>query len=296
MKLYEDLTPLQKRSKITFFIICFIFLCMIILFWKIQILDHKKYILLAERNRLREESLPAPRGLIKDRNGIILAENRASFNVSLIRENCLDINESLKRISKLLDIKESILKDRINQYKFYPEFKPIIIKENLELEEIARIEALKNEFPELIIQFEPKRYYPFHEIGAHVIGYVQEISKEELKKLENKKFKNLRTGDIIGKAGIEKKYDALLRGKNGKIKKIVDSRGRFIKEIKRIEPVPGEDIFLTIDFDLQKKSQELLAGREGAIVVLDPRNGEILAMVSSPSSVSYTHLTLPTKA
>ena len=280
MRLYEDLTPLKKRAKITFLIIGFIFICMVILFWKIQILDHNKYILLAERNRLREENLPAPRGLIKDRNGVILAENRASFNVSLIRENCFDINESLKRVSKLLNIGEDVLRDRISQYKFYPEFKPIIIKENLKLEEIAKIEALKNEFPELIVQFEPKRYYPFHECGAHVIGYVQEISREELK---DNRFRNLRMGDIIGKAGIEKKYDVLLRGEDGKIKKIVDSRGRFVKEINRIEPVPGEDIFLTIDFDLQKKSQELLAGREGAIVMLDPRNGEILAMVSSPS-------------
>jgi penicillin-binding protein 2 len=256
------------------------FLCITVLFWKIQILDHKKYILLAEKNRLREENLTASRGLIKDRNGVILAENRASFNVSLIRENCSDINISIKKISKLLGIKENILRERINQYKFYPKFKPIVIKENLKMEEIARIEALKIEFPELVIQFEPKRYYPFHEIGAHIIGYVQEISSQELKK---EKFKNLKMGDIIGKAGIEKKYDALLRGKNGKIRKIVDSRGRFIRELSRIKPIAGKDLSLTIDFDLQKKAQDLLAEKEGAIIMLNPKNGEILVMASNPS-------------
>ncbi|MCP2520288.1 penicillin-binding protein 2 [SCandidatus Aminicenantes bacterium Aminicenantia_JdfR_composite] len=253
---------------------------MIILFWKIQILDHNKYILLAERNRIREENLTASRGLIKDRNGIILAENRASFNVSIIRENCININKSLKRISKLLGIEENVLKERINQYKFYPDFKPIIIKENLTMEDIAKIEALKNEFPELVIQFEPKRYYPFHEIGAHIIGYVQEISSKELR---DPRFKSFKMGDIIGKSGIEKKYDSYLRGKDGKLRKIVDSRGRFIKELNRVEPKAGKDVILTIDFDLQKKSEELMGGREGAIIILNPKNGEILAMASSPS-------------
>ncbi len=280
LKIYEDLSPLLRRAKITFFIISFIIFVIAALFWKIQILDHKKYIILAERNQIREMNLPAPRGLIKDRKGVVLAENRASFNVSLIRENCKNLELSIKRISKLLNIEEEVLKKRIAQYKFYPKFKPIVIKENLSMEELAKIEALKIEFPELIIQFEPKRYYPFHEIGAHVIGYVQEVSRKELRK---KKIKNLKIGDIVGKAGIEKIYDYVLRGRNGKVKKIVDSRGRFIRELNREEPIGGKELTLTIDFDLQSKAHQLLAGREGAIIVLEPKSGEILTLVSSPS-------------
>jgi penicillin-binding protein 2 len=280
VRIYEDLSPLLKRSKITLIMIGVFIFIMTIIYWKIQILDHKKYIIQATRNWIREANLPAQRGLIKDRNGVILAENRASFNVSLIRENCKNLSLSIKKISRLLNIDEKILKDRINQYRFYPKFRPIIIKENLKTEEIIKIEALKVEFPELVIQFEPKRFYPFNEIGAHVIGYVQEASKREL---ENSKLRNLKIGDIIGKTGIEKYYEQILRGKEGKVKKVVDSRGRLVRILNRKEPISGKNLSLTIDFDLQKKAQQLLAGREGAIVAIEPKSGEVLALISSPS-------------
>ncbi|MFQ6082408.1 MAG: penicillin-binding protein 2 [Candidatus Aminicenantia bacterium] len=280
IRIYEDLSPLLRRAKISFGMVGVLLLILLILFWKIQILDHNQYLIRSEQNRIREVTVPASRGLIKDRNGIILAENRASFNASIIRENCQNFNESLVRISKILSLDKKILKERINQYKFYPIFKPIILKENLSMKEVASIEARKLQLPELIIQVEPKRYYPFGSLAAHVIGYVQEVSREELRKSE---YHHLKMGDIIGKSGVERKYDFKLRGKNGKIKKVVNSHGRFVEDISHQRSIPGQDLILTLDYDLQKKVEQLLGGREGAIVVLNPTSGEILALASSPT-------------
>lgn len=278
-RIYEDLSPLQSKVLKTFILVGIIFIFLLFSFWKIQILDHKYFWRQSEANRMREISLPPQRGLIKARGGEILAKNIASFKVSIIRENCRDFEESCKRISQLLDLELPVLKERIDKYKNLPLFQPIVIKDDLKLNGIAPIKARKEEFPELLIQAEPKRYYPFQSLASHAVGYLQEISDEELTSL----YIYRKPGDLVGKTGIEREYETKLVGKEGRLLETVDSLGREMGEISRISPVPGQDITLTLDFDLQKKSEELLKGREGAIVALDARSGEILALASFPT-------------
>jgi penicillin-binding protein 2 len=278
-RIYEDLSPLQNKARITLIVVELVFILLLFCFWKIQILDHSKYWKQSEANRIREIVLPPQRGLIMDRHGEILATNIASFKASIIRENCQDFEESCQNISQLLEIEQAVLKERINKYKDLPLFQPIVIKDNLELDEVSRIEARKMEFPELIIQSEPKRSYPYKSLAAHVIGYLQEISREEMEDL----YKERRQGDLVGKTGIERQYEIRLAGKEGRILEVVDSVGRRIDEMSKVNPVPGQDIALTLDFKLQKRAEELLKDREGAVMVLRPDTGEILALASFPT-------------
>jgi len=279
-RIYEDFSFLHRRVKKAKFLFIFIFLLLILSYWKIQILDHRKYWSLSEANRIREIVIPAPRGRLFDRQGVAVADNTAAFKACLLRENNPHWKKTLSEMARLLQLDLTVLEERINRYASLPVFIPVVIKDNLSLEEIARIEARKFEFPELFIDREPRRFYPFGKITAHVTGYLQEVSADELKSGE---FKKKRLGDLIGKTGLERKYEAWLEGEDGKRMEIVDSLGRSHGEYSRIEPRPGRDLHLALDLDLQKKAYELLEGREGAIVALKPKTGEILALVSSPS-------------
>lgn len=279
-KVYEDLIPVLRRSKKIFIFIQVLTVFLLLNFWKIQVLDHKKYWEKSEANRTREIILPSQRGLIKDRGETILANNKASFKVSIIRENCKDYDKSCRKISRLLKIEEDVLKERIKRYESFPAFKPIVIKENLSFEEVAVIEARKLEFPELFLQAEPKRFYPFGNLAAHALGYIQELSGEEIK---NGLYQQRRLGDLIGKTGVEKVYESTLVGTDGEALEIVDSMGRSKGEIAKREPEKGQNIILTLDYTLQEKAEELLEGREGAIVMMDPGTGEILALASYPT-------------
>lgn len=279
-KVYEDLILVVGRSKKIFIFIQVLTVFLLLNFWKIQVLDHKKYWEKSEANRMREVVLPSQRGLIKDRGETILADNKASFKVSIIRENCEDYDKSCRKISRLLKIEEDVLKERIKRYESFPVFKPIVIKENLSFEEVAVIEARKLEFPELFLQAEPKRFYPFGNLAAHALGYIQELSGEEVK---NGLYQQRRLGDLIGKTGVEKVYEATLVGTDGEALEIVDSMGRSKGEIAKREPEKGQNIILTLDYALQEKAEELLEGREGAVVMMDPQTGEIIALASYPT-------------
>jgi len=279
-EVYEDLILVLRRSKKIFIFIQVLTVFLLLNFWKIQVLDHKKYWEKSEANRMREIVLPSQRGLIKDRGETILADNKASFKVSIIRENCEDYDKSCRKISRLLKIEEDVLKERIKRYESFPVFKPIVIKENLSFEEVAVIEARKLEFPELFLQAEPKRFYPFGNLAAHALGYIQELSGEEIK---NGLYQQRRLGDLIGKTGVEKVYEATLVGTDGEALEIVDSMGRSKGEIAKREPEKGQNIILTLDYALQEKAEELLEGREGAVVMMDPQTGEILALASYPT-------------
>ena len=279
-EVYEDLILVQRRSKKIFIFIQVLTVFLLLNFWKIQVLDHKKYWEKSEANRMREIVLPSQRGLIKDRGETILADNKASFKVSIIRENCEDYDKSCRKISRLLKIEEDVLKERIKRYESFPVFKPIVIKENLSFEEVAVIEARKLEFPELFLQAEPKRFYPFGNLAAHALGYIQELSGEEIK---NGLYQQRRLGDLIGKTGVEKVYESTLVGTDGEALEIVDSMGRSKGEIAKREPEKGQNIILTLDYALQEKAEEVLEGREGAVVMMDPQTGEILALASYPT-------------
>lgn len=280
-RIYEDLSLILRRSRIVFTILTGLFVLILGYYWKVQILDHQKYWQLAEANRLRERVLPAPRGVITDRNGkLILADNKAGFKVSIIRENIKDFETSCRNISRLLSIEEADLLARIEKYGSVAAFQPVVVKDNLTNEEVAQIESRKLEFPELEVEVEPKRSYPFGMSAAHVLGYLQELTPEDLK---NGAAQKRQWGDMAGKTGIERQYEDVLTGEKGRLLEVVDSLGRSRGEMTREEPRQGKSLRLSLDYDLQKKAEELLQDKEGAIVALDPRTGEVLALANFPT-------------
>ena len=279
-QIYEELSLIQRRALWIYVAVCILFILLVLSFWKIQILDHNKYWMLSESNRTREVIIPSRRGLIKDRNGIILAKSIASFRASVIRENCKDFEISCQNIARFLDLETPVLKERIKKYESFPLSYPIVVKDKLSFEDVSHIEARKIELPELILQSEPKRFYPNGPLSAHVLGYLQELSPQDIQSGLNPDWQ---LGDLIGRTGIERQYDDILKGTDGRAIEIVDSLGRKKGEIFRENPVQGQWLQLTLDLDMQKKAESLLEGREGAIVVLDPRNGEVLALASYPT-------------
>lgn len=278
--IYEDLSLVMKRTKIAFICVIVLFLVLILSFWKVQILDYSKFWKKSEANRIKETVIPPQRGLILDRDEKILAKNIASFQVSIIRENCEDLEESCQRISELLGLEKEVIEERIDKFKSLPLFRPIVIKDNLTDEEVAKLESRKLEFPELIIRVDPKRNYPHGILASHVLGYLQELSENDLK---SEKYRERRPGDLVGKNGIERIYEDLLVGTEGRILDVVDSHGRIMEELTKYHPIPGKDVKLTLDIDLQMAAEKILEGREGAVVVLEPQSGEILAMASYPN-------------
>jgi penicillin-binding protein 2 len=279
-QIYEDLGPQQKRSRFIWTLIEIAFAGLVFFYWKIQVLDHRNYWAQAEANRTREIVVPAPRGILTDRTGkILLADSRASFKASFIRENTKDFEGSIREAGRLLELDPAIIRERIEKYRGLPAFKPIVIKDDLGLNEVALIEARRSERPELIVETEPKRFYPFGDFAAHALGYLQEISPDELRTT----YKGRRAGDMVGKSGVEATYESDLVGQEGRFVEIVDSMGRKRSELENVDPKPSAGLRLTLDFDLQAKAQEMLKGKEGAVVVLSPKTGEILALASSPT-------------
>ncbi len=279
-KIYEDLSLILIRIRQVSIVIGFLLLVLLFFYWKVQILDHKKYWALSEANRTRDGLISAPRGLILDRDAVILADNAASFKASIIRENCRDFENSLVEIGRLLGIMPEDLQKRIARYGSLPTFRPIAVMDNLELRDVSRIEARQLELPELVVETDPRRHYPFGDLAAHVIGYLQELTDVELK---SGLYPERSLGDMIGRTGVERQYESILVGTDGHRLEVVDSQGRGRGEVSREDPIPGRDIRLTLDFDLQQKATQLLEGREGAIVILDPRSGEVLALASFPT-------------
>ena len=278
--IYEDLSLVHRRAAWIFRVVIFLFLVDGLYYWKTQILDHGKYFALSEANRTRETILSSPRGVLTDRNGkVVLADNQASFRASYVRENAEDEAASVRAVAAVLEVEEAVIRERIAKYASLPAFMPIVVKDRLTLEEVSRVEGRRNELPELIIEAEPRRNYPFGSLAAHLLGYLKEVTSEGLRT----DFRGRHLGDMVGTSGIEAAYESRLAGVDGTLYEVVDSQGRVRQELQRIEPRPRPKLALTIDYDLQAKAEELLAGKEGAVVILDPRNGEILALASSPT-------------
>src|SRR5690242_12044634 len=248
-------------------------------FWKLQVIDSDKYATLAERNRVREIPVIAPRGRMLDRDGRVLVDNRPSFSVLLLRDDMVQVQKHLATISDGLGIPLSDLKDQLNNVKDSPRFQPIIIKPDASPADIAYIESHKSDIPVLeMISVSRRRYLPDGFL-SHAVGYVGEVSEQQIDASNGK----LRMGDFAGKSGLERQYNDMLMGTDGKRRVIVNSIGKEVGPLPAQEAVPGKQIQLSIDMDLQQVAEQSLGARPGAVVALDPRNGEVLAMASHPA-------------
>jgi len=250
-------------------------------FWVLQVQSQDYYSDLAERNYIRSSPILAPRGKIMDRDGRVVVDNHSSFSLILSRENLRP--EHLPPICTGLDINCDDLRERLHRFeRTRPKHIPITIKEELNASQLSFVEAHSGQdtFPEIEIIQDHRRLYPRDGVAAHVLGYTGEVSDAELNTAE---FARYRQGDVIGKAGLERQYNEILMGTDGQRRVIVDNRGAERRTIDRKEAIAGKSIRLTLDLDLQAVAELSMVGRRGAVVALDPRNGEVLAMVSSPS-------------
>lgn len=253
----------------------------------LQIVRGEYYNDRAESQRVRFIPIPAPRGAILDRHGKMLVDSRPTYNVVLSNEPLkkINVNERVEEYSRGLNLDHQFVVERLNLIKQQNEFETMVLKENVDMRDIAWVESHSLEFPELRVELQPQRYYPLGTTLAHVLGYVGEISPTQLKEPEYQE-KGFRPGDIIGKGGLEQYYDEYLRGRPGYRKVLVDSKGRVQSEIEVVKPQSGQDMITTIDLDVQLRAEKQLAEsatKRGTIIATDPNNGEVLAMASAPS-------------
>ena len=257
-----------------------IFLVLAFGLWRLQIARSDYYASLAEQNRIKQVPILAPRGKILDREGRIIVDNYPSFSVLLLRDQKRDLNADADLIASGLHMQPDELRARLKRMAAVPGYQPMFLKDDITPDELAFIESHRAELPELDIINVHRRLYPRNGFMAHVIGYVGQVSEEML---QQPQWELYNPGDIVGMSGLEAYYNDILMGKNGSRQVLVNSRGKEVGTLSDVPAVPGKQLKTTIDLDLQIAAEEALEGKPGAIVAMDPRNGEILAMVSRPA-------------
>jgi penicillin-binding protein 2 len=261
------------------FMACFAALA--VAFWLLQVVQHAKYEELAANNHLRTIPLRAPRGVIFDRFGRILVDNRYSFTIAIVRERTTHLDETMSRIAELTDVPEAKIREAVQSRIREPRFRPLPVIEHATFAQAAAVTARRLELPEVVVQRVPTRQYP-EGFAAHLFGYVGEIQESQLVAPD---YAELEPGAIIGQAGLERVYNADLMGTDGTRFVVVNSRGREISELDKQDPIEGHRVQVTLDYDLQAALEEGFrhAGFNGAAAFLDPATGEILAMTSLPA-------------
>src|SRR5216684_4198083 len=262
------------------YIILAIFLILAYGLWRLQVMQSEFYAGLAERNRVRTVPILAPRGKILDREGRVIVDNYPSFSALLLRDSSRDLNADADLIAQGLHLDANEVRTRIRRFASMPQYQPIFLKEDITPDELAFIDAHRNELPELDTIMAHRRLYPRNGFMAHLIGYVGEVSEQML---NQPRWELNNPGDVVGQSGVELQYNNMLMGKNGSRQVLVNSRGVEVNQLGEKPAEPGKQLKLTVDIDVQIAAEQALEGKNGAIVAMDPRNGEILAMVSRPT-------------
>ena len=279
----DDRRSLTLRLTFVQYLVAVAFAALAIGFWIFQIAQHEKFREMAEENHLRRLPLPAPRGVLLDRNGKVLVDNQNSFNIELVREQTRDIERTLRVLAFATGTDEAQLREIVSRRRKEPSYRPIVLIENATQEQYMRVKARQFELPGIIVPHVPSRKYPGSELAAHVFGYVSEITEAQLQRAE---YTGTESGSIVGQAGVELAYNKVLMGTDGTRMVVVNSVGREIgSPLKEEAPIEGRRIQLTIDGDVQQSVEDAFeaSGFNGAAVVLDPRNGEVLAFTSRPA-------------
>jgi penicillin-binding protein 2 len=279
LRIREDRQAVARRIEIARVAVGAILSLLAVAYWTIQIVRGEYYFSLSENNRIRAVKITAPRGYVLDRNGAPLVENEPAYTLQLYRREAKDLEASVEFIISLLGLNRDQVHSRVERGRRDPEFVPIPIAENLGIEEVAAVQARAVEHPEFAITVSQRRLYKHGGAAAHALGYLSEATPEQIKNAGNL----YGVGDWIGQKGVESAYERLLAGASGERRVIVDSHGREVAEEARLEAKPGQNLFLTLDSKLQDVAEEYFRERVGSVVALDPRTGEILALVSSPS-------------
>ncbi len=255
-------------------------------FWVLQVVQHQQYNEMAENNHQRTLALRAPRGLVFDRDGRVMVENRHSYSISIVREHTKDLPRTIRILSQVLGLEESGVRTIVERHRREPTYRPITIIQDASLAQVAAVVArrLDSELPDVVVEQVPTRRYP-DTMGAHLFGYVGEVSDAQVAA-----DASVKSGDLTGQSGIEKVYNSYLVGEDGARRVVVNSVGREIRTLEEAAPTEGKRLQLTIDLDVQKAIEDAFKAADdggisnaGAAVVLDPRNGEVLGFTSRPS-------------
>ena len=274
----EKVSP--SRLTAVQYIVLAVFLVLAYGLWRLQVVQSEFYADLAEKNKTREVPILAPRGKILDRDGRVIVDNYPSFTALLLRDSTRDLSADADLIAHGLHLDPKEVHDRLRKFAGAPQYQPIYLKEDITPDELAFVESHRNELPELDTIMAHRRLYPRNGFMAHLVGYVGEVSEQMLNQA---RWELYNPGDVVGRSGVELEYNQVLMGKNGSRQVLVNSRGKEVKELEEKPAVPGKQLKLTVDIDLQIAAEQALEGRNGAIVAMDPRNGEILALVSRPT-------------
>ncbi len=251
-------------------------MCLLGQLWYLQVLEGGRLREMSDKNRTRIRPVAAPRGILYDRNGLALVDNRPAFTLSFIPRDMEDRNTVLARVAVLLKIPLTELQDALASVPA-DSLRPVRVRRGLSLEDVARIEERKIELPGVVVEVEPQRVYPTNSFAAHLLGYVREVSEEQTTP------GRYRRGDMVGQTGLERVLDEYLRGRDGGERIEVDALGRPVQVIQREEARPGGQVITTIDRRMQEAAERAMAGKAGSVVVMDPRNGDVLALTSSPA-------------
>ena len=273
--------PSHVRLTAVQYVVLGIFLFLAYGLWRLQVSQSEYYSAAAERNRVREVPILAPRGKIIDRYGRTIVDNYTSFTALLMRDSSRNLEADAPLIAQGLHLDPKEVREKIHHFASLPQYQPIYLKEDITMDEESFIEAHKSELPELDSIMAYRRLYPRKGFLAHLVGYVGEVSEDMLNQPQ---FELYNPGDVVGKSGVELEYNQLLMGTNGSRQVVVNSHGKEVGEALEEKPaVPGKPLKLTIDVDLQIAAEEAMEGKNGAIVAMDPHTGEILAMASRPT-------------
>ncbi|MCU7817935.1 MAG: penicillin-binding protein 2 [gamma proteobacterium symbiont of Lucinoma myriamae] len=269
----------HNRSITAIFFTLILFSMLIFRLFFLQINSHEHFTTLSQNNRVSVQAIPPTRGLIYDRNGIILAENLPSYTLQIIPEQAADIETLLEKLSLLITLRDIDIKKFKKEVRRKRRFEGIPLRFRLTDEEVAIVSVNLHRLPGVEIKAQLSRFYPYGKETAHVVGYVGRINEKELKKLP---VTNYSGTNHTGKLGVEKSYEALLHGQVGYQKVETNVRGRVLRVLERSNPIPGNDLYLNLDINLQKVAIEAFENKHGALVAINPENGQVLAMVSMP--------------
>ncbi|MBZ5650235.1 MAG: penicillin-binding protein 2 [Acidobacteriia bacterium] len=262
------------------YMILVVFLVLAYGLWRLQVVQSDFYSALAEKNKTREVPILAPRGKILDREGRVIVDNYPSFTALLLRDSTRDLSGDADMIAQGLHLDPKEVRERLHKFAGTPQYQPIYLKEDITPDELAFIESHHNELPELDTIVAHRRLYPRNGFMAHLVGYVGEVSEQML---NQPRWELYNPGDVVGKSGVELQYNQVLMGKNGSRQVLVNSKGKEMGELDQKPAVPGHNLKLTLDIDLQIAAEEAMGDKNGAMIAMDPHTGEILAMVSRPT-------------
>lgn len=277
---WSDKPDLTRRFLALFLCAVFIMLLLLLRLWYLQVISTEKFQLLSEKNRIRYIPISAPRGPIYDRDGRLLVDNRPAFSVVAMRQDVADRDHLLERLSEYLDIPVEDLARRWEAGRRFPYYRPVPLAEDISREQLERVQENAVDLPGVLIDVQPLRSYPYDDVAAHVFGYLGEVTEQQLRSGD---YRQYRSGEYVGKSGLEEKLESYLRGVDGQRLLEVDVRGKELRVLRVQEPEPGNRVFLTLREDVQLAAERALGDQAGAAVAIDVRSGEVLAMASSPS-------------